>query len=323
MTNETTNSYLDALRKQGMGNFKINEERENFLTSVTASKATLEIVPVAMAPSFMFDVFVSAWFDQMDRIFRGPNFNSRPELTGDDDSDRALYLRYLETLFWRKMVSIHPEYCKEQNEKNLKSEIRRNVITPGLFANAVAALGVVTVNNLGIRLQPEYMETYSYKERILSTEEYIQVVSWLEELMEWGFVGFNGFNADEAGSLEFMLMTAAECVIDIDEDGIHDETESDKSGKIDYCRFVIKSQKASANVVALYRYFFYNEKMKYISDYRNAYTYSTFEENADSVRYIVKRMIWDDSIPSFLEVDKSRTPKSGTAVSDAEVTEQK
>lgn len=322
MTNET-NSYLDAMRKAGMGNFKKNQEKEAFLTSVTASKATLEIVPVAMAPSFMFDVFVDSWFDQMDRIFRGPNFNSRPELTGDDESDRALYLRYLETLFWRKMVSIHPEYCKEQSEKNLKSEIRRNVVTPGLFANAVAALGVVTVNNLGIRLQPEYMETYNYKERILNTEEYIQVVSWLEELMDWGFVGFNGFNSDEAGSLEFMLMTASDSVVKVEEDEVADEEVSDSKAKDNYCEFVIKSQKASANVIALYRYFFYNEKMKYISDYRNAYTYSTFEDNAENVRYIVKRMIWDDSVPEFLSVDKARTPKSETADTDAEVDVQK
>lgn len=312
MTNDS-NSYLDAMRRSGMGNFKPDTEREAFLTSITAPKETMEIVSVAMAPSFMFDVYVDSWFDQMDRIFRGANMNSQPELEGDEDSDKALYLRYLETLFWRKMVSIHPEYCKEQSEKNLKSEMKRKIITPGLFANAVAALGVVTVQHLGIRLQPEYIENYNYKERILNTEEYVRVVAWLDELMEWGFVGMNGFNSDESGSLDFMLMTAADSIIKVDEDEIAEERIADSKDKIDYCRFVIKSQKACANVVALYRYFFYNEKIKYVSDYRNAYTYSTFDDNADSVRYIVKKMIWDDCVPEFLEHDKARTPKSETA----------
>lgn len=324
-----TKSILEAQRKAGYGMFRQDDELEAVVTSVTASKATMEIVDVEIAPSIMFDVFVDSWFDQMDRIFRGPNFHARPILVRDsegkedNEAEREMYLRYLETLFWRKMVSIHPEYCKTQEQKNLKAEMRRNIVTPGLFGNAVAVLGTVAVTNLGIRLEPKYIDTYDYKSRILSKDEFIEVVSWLQELRDWGFVGFDGFNSDPEGSLDFMLMTAAEDVITdsktfdlyTDEDKAEedaDDAQKSSNSKPVYCRFVIKSQKASSNIVALYRYFFYNERIKYISDYRNAYTYSTFDDNADTVRYIVRKMIYENCVPTFLETSNKRTRKSGS-----------
>lgn len=315
MSNEF--DYFRLMRETTMGKFIEREDYEEYCRSVTPTKAKLEVVPVAMAPSLMFDVFVDSWFTQLDRVFRGANYASRPILTDDEDKDKDLFLRYMETLFWRKMVSIHPEYCRTDEQKALKNEIRKRVVTPGLFANAVAALGVVTVYSMAIRLEPEYIQDYDYANRLLTLDDFRDVTSWLEELQEWGFVGFNGFNPDPEGNLDFMLMTAAEDMIEQQNqaavEGEGSETEAEWKPK---CNFVVTSQKASSNIIALYRYFFYNEKVKYLSDYRNIYSYSTFDDDAEVLRYIVKKMIYEDNTPSFLERDKVKSD-SGSQSGDA------
>lgn len=295
------NAILEAQRKQNLGNFSKKEVLEQLLQSSTPNKALMEEIEVAFTPSGMTDVYVESWFNQVNRVFRGALQVNRPHLTGDEDKDVELFSRYLETLFWRKMVSVDGKYAKGEFAA-MKHEVTNNVFAPALFANAVACLGIVTVYKLAIRLKPVFADDYDWKSRILDKREWMQVTSWIEQLTKWGFQAYEGFNATRDGILEFMLMSVAEeQMVDIvaEENGL-EEAKSASTGKGRKCQFVIKSKEASSNIIALYRYFFHNEKIRYITDTRMAYSYSSYEATTDAVDYIVESMIYNNNVPSFL-----------------------
>lgn len=300
------NALIEANRKKALGSFKRNEVIEQLMQSSTPRKEKMEIVEVAFTPSGMTDTYVESWFNQIHRVFRGDLQINKPILTGNEEKDMDLFSRYLETLFWRKMVSVDGKYGKGEYTV-MKHEVVNNVQAPALFANAVACIGIVTVHKLAIQLKPVFADDYNWQERILNQKQWVQVTSWIEQLVEWGFQAYEGFNAQREGVLDFMLMSVAEedamdVVSEVEE--VEEATEAAK-GRGRTCRFVIKSQQASSNIVALYRYFFHNEKVKFLTDERRVYSYSSYEATEEVVDYIVRSMIYDNNVPHFLDNGQS------------------
>ena len=291
-------ALLEADRKKNLGRFRTNSVLEQKLVSSTPRKATLETVYVEFTPSGMIDVYADSWFVQVNRVFRGHLRDVRPVLTGEDEQDRVLFGRYLETIFWRKMVSINREYKVGSLQRTVDDFVK----APALFTNAVNCIGIVTVNNLALRLVPKFADDFDWRGRLLSDEEFVQVAEWISELMDWGFQAYEGFNSQREGNLDFMLMTVAEedAVGGVEADITLEEGKVAKAGEGRTCRFVIKSQRAASNITALYRYFFHNKKIEYLSDTRLTYSYSDFDATADAVDYIVEKMIWENKLPSFL-----------------------
>lgn len=293
-------ALLEADRKRNLGRFSRDAVLDKKFLASTPVKAATETVVVEFTPSGMTDVYVDSWFNQVSRIFRGNLSDVRPILTGDSEQDRVLFGRYLETIFWRKMASVDRTYQKGLND--LVQTVNDYVKAPALFTNAVNCIGVVTVHNLAIRLQPQFAADYEWKDRILSGKEFVRVAEWVEELMNWGFQAYDGFNASREGNLDFMLMTVAEedAVNGVEADITLEEGKVAKAGEGRTCKFVIKSQKAASNITALYRYFFHNKKIEFLSDTRLTYSYSTYESTEDAIDYIVSMMIWENNIPEFL-----------------------
>lgn len=291
-------ALLEADRKRALGKFKTNDVIEQKLVSSTPRKAALETVYVEFTPSGMVDVYADSWFVQVNRVFRGHLRDVKPVLTGDEEQDRVLFGRYLETIFWRKMVSINKQY----RVGSLQTTVDDYVKAPALFTNAVNCIGIVTVHNLALRLVPKFADDYSWNDRLLSDKEFMQVADWVSELMDWGFQAYDGFNSQREGNLDFMLMTVAEedAVEGVEANITLEEGKVAKAGEGRTCRFVIKSQRAASNITALYRYFFHNKKIEYLSDARLTYSYSDFDATADAVQYIVEKMIWENKLPSFL-----------------------
>lgn len=310
-------AILVAQRKQGLGKFREDRVKEQIMQSSTPRKSALETVYVAFTPSGLTDVFVDSWFNQVSRVFRGSNQVNKPELSGNETKDRVLFGRYLETLFWRKMVAVDGKYAKG-NLKALKDEINYDVCAPALYTNAVNCIGIVTVNNLAIRLVPVFADDYDWNSRILSVDEFIEVTSWIRELTSWGFQAYDGFNASRNGNLDFMLMTVVEQdakeAIENEAEAVAESTTTDEAvapeaGRGRTARFVIASQRAASNVVALYRYFFHNERIKYITDTRLTYSYSDYDETADVVEYMINKMVYDNNVPTWLSIENTEDTK--------------
>lgn len=301
---ELTNALLDANRKRAMGGFRENPVLDTLFRTSTPKKASTETVEVEFTPSGMTDVYVDSWFKQVARVFRGDLQSYRPELASTEEEEKQLFGRYLETLFWRKMVAVDGVYGKGDLSA-LKNEVTNYVAAPALFTNAVSCIGIVHVHNLAIRLTPVFAADYNWKERILSKEDWIKVTDWIFELMNWGFQAYEGFNATKDGNLDFMLMSVAEeeAVDSVEGEITGEEGSVVKPGEGRNCRFVIKSQRAASNIVALYRYFFHNKKVEYLTDTRLTYSYSDYESTKDAVDYIVNMMIWNQNVPSFLDVE--------------------
>lgn len=316
-------ALLEADRKRNLGRFRTNEVIEQKLVSSTPRKATLETVYVEFTPSGMIDVYADSWFVQVNRVFRGHLRDVKPVLTGDDEQDRVLFGRYLETIFWRKMVSIDRQY--RVGLQSLQTTVDDYVKAPALFTNAVNCIGIVTVNNLALRLVPKFAEDFDWKDRLLSDKEFMQVAEWISELMDWGFQAYEGFNAQREGNLDFMLMTVAEedAVEGVEANITLEEGKVAKAGEGRTCRFVIKSQRAASNITALYRYFFHNKKIEYLSDTRLTYSYSDFDATADTVEYIVEKMIWENKLPSFLaEAGATQSVQKKTPEMELQSTEE-
>lgn len=291
---------LEADRKRNLGRFSRDTVLDAKLQASTPRKAALETVAVEFTPSGMTDVYVDSWFNQVGRVFRGTLSDVKPELTGNTEQDKVLFGRYLETIFWRKLVSVDRTYQKGLQE--LVQTVNDTVKAPALFTNAVNCIGVVTVHNLAIRLLPQFAADYDWRNRILDSKNFMRVAAWVEELMNWGFQAYDGFNAQKEGNLDFMLMTVAEedAVEGVEADITLEEGEVAKAGEGRACKFIIKSQRAASNITALYRYFFHNKKIEFLSDTRLTYSYSTYESTEDVVDYIVNMMVWENNIPSFL-----------------------
>lgn len=304
-------AIMEAQRKQGLGHFHNDPVKEALLQSSTPVKAMLEDVYVEFTPSALTDEYTESWFNQVDRVFRGSNCVNRPVLTGDDESDKILFSRYLETIFWRKMVSVNGEYLK--GNADLKQEMDYRICAPALYTNAVNCVGIVKVHHLAIRLVPKYANDYQWEKRILSKELFMKVTHWIEECTRWGFQAYFGFNSSREGNLDFMLMTAVETDVENGvttgmnqlatnptEEGLEGPINSE-AGRGRTAKFVISSQRAASNIVALYRYFFHNERIKYITDTRLTYSYSSYEESVDIVDYVVSKMIYDNNVPTWLD----------------------
>lgn len=291
---------LEADRKRNLGRFSRDTVLDAKLQASTPRKAALETVTVEFTPSGMTDVYVDSWFSQVGRVFRGTLSDVKPELTGDTEQDKVLFGRYLETIFWRKLVSVDRTYQKGLQE--LVQTVNDTVKAPALFTNAVNCIGVVTVHNLAIRLLPQFAADYDWRDRILDSKNFMRVAAWVEELMNWGFQAYDGFNAQKEGNLDFMLMTVAEedAVEGVEADLTLEEGKVAKAGEGRTCKFIVKSQRAASNITALYRYFFHNKKIEFLSDTRLTYSYSTYESTEDVVDYIVNMMVWENNIPSFL-----------------------
>lgn len=297
---EMISALLEADRKRSIGRFRRDTVLDGILAASTPRKAALETVTVEFTPSGLTDTYINSWFNQVARVFRGSLQPSKPELTGDTEADKVLFGRYLETIFWRKMVAVDRTYGKGYNE--LIDTINDHVMAPALFTNAVNCIGTVQVHSLAIRLLPQFAPDYDWKNRILNPNEFLQVADWIYQLMDWGFQAYEGFNARKEGNLDFMLMTVAEeeAVESVEADITLEEGKVAKAGEGRTAKFIIKSQRAASNITALYRYFFHNKKIEFLSDTRLTYSYSTYEETEDAVEYIVNMMIWENNIPSFL-----------------------
>lgn len=316
-------ALLEADRKRNLGRFRTNAVVEQKLVSSTPRKAALETIHVEFTPSGMIDVYADSWFVQVNRVFRGHLRDVKPVLTGDDEQDRVLFGRYLETIFWRKMVSIDRQY--RVGLQSLQTTVDDFVKAPALFTNAVNCIGIVTVNNLALRLVPKFAEDYDWRDRLLSDDEFMQVAEWISELMDWGFQAYEGFNSQREGNLDFMLMTVAEedAVGGVEANITLEEGKVAKAGEGRTCRFVIKSQRAASNITALYRYFFHNKKIEYLSDARLTYSYSDFDATADAVEYIVEKMIWENKLPSFLsEAGATQSVQKKTPEMELQSTEE-
>lgn len=324
MRNEQANEMLEAQRKKNLGIFRPNAVLDAKLKASTPRKAMTEEVTVEFTPSLLTDAFVDSWFNQVSRVFRGDMRDVRPVLAynvtnePDVDVEKQLFTQYLETIFWRKMASVNRDYAK--GYQDLARTIDDAVFAPALFTNAVNCVGIVTIHNLALRLVPAYSDDYDWKNRILSKEKFVQVAEWIRELTDWGFQAYDGFNHSREGNLDFMLMSVVEesAVEEVAAPVTLEEGKVAESGTGRKCKFVIKSQRAASNIVALYRYFFHNKKVEYLSDTRLTYSYSDFESTCDAVHYIMSMMIWENNVPTYLEIDKKGSDKEVEIETSAE-----
>lgn len=319
---------MEAMRKQGLGRFITDEIREKKMPLSTPRSVKDETVPVKFAPSALVDEYVDAMMDQLSRIFRGGMDGLDPILTGDDEQDAELLTRYMETMFWRQIAAIHKKYAPKEL-KDLQKTVDKYCIAPAMFTNALNCIGEVTVHKLAITLEPDFVDDYDWKARLLTVNEFRQVAHWLKELSSFGFVTYDGFNSSTTGNIDFMLLTLVDGLIEagLEEEAtaegieVSDElVEERKQRRV--ARFTLGSTRAVSNVVALYRYFFYSERIKYITDQRNVYTYSTFEEQEKLTRYFVQKMVWDGKYPEFL-VTSEEGKFTGAAEKPTETKKQK
>lgn len=355
-SNEQLNQFTNAFLRQGLGTVQKDQMKEAFIQSTTPTKVQLETIEVEFQPSYLVDEYVDSWFGQMDRVFRANLSGVRPKLKVTYETpewldsaewkhspdairiekgkvampEREAFTRYLETIFWRKMAAVNGNYGRGRYTE-LRKEVDYCCQAPALFANAVTQIGSVQVINLALQLEPIFASDYRWQHRLLTPHQFRVVADWVKELSTWGFQSYNGFNARRDGNLDFMLLVVAESFAKkaIDIDLPEDIEESDKAimttGEGRACKFTLASQKVVNNVMVLYRYFFYNKKIEYITDSRLTYSYSSFDEAVDLTKYIVEQMVYQNNVPSYLDEQSkgdSKQPAAAPGVDVSEVTSQ-
>ena len=298
------------------------EEDKLWLQASTATREDKEIVVVKMAPSGMFNVFADEYVSTIDKFFVGLFSGNRPQIVdstyfaGKGLTEEQIIMKYANTILWATIAANKRQYQKEAYLKTLFRHIQSQRVTvPVLLINAINCVGPVDIAEKAIRLEVELADGWDYKNEILSLEQFVAVSSWFDQLAKHGFdcVEYVKLGAD--GVRDFMMMTLetaqmpspkeVEQVSSLQAEG-EEKSEEVADGKkktvaMDYSevKFVIRSEKIAANIVGLYRYFFYTEKVKYLSDSRRIFKYGTYETTEAAVRSIVKTMLKIDKDELF------------------------
>jgi hypothetical protein len=319
------NSRNESLIRQFSNIPAASPEIVSWVKESTPFRELEEVVEVKMAPSYFFREFVKEYLTTINNFFVGPFEGSRPKLdasvfvcerneevelspekifelisegkTKDEIlamkeskivkeviSEEELLLRYFETEFWAVIAYNKREFCRKPHLKNLLNHIgRQSVYTPILFVNALNCIGPVQVAEKAVRLEPTFIEEYEYEKRLLSREQVIAVSNWFEQLQEHGFRCVEYLKLGANGNRDFMMMT-----LEHSQRPSKDELNGKGEAKTE---FNVRSIRIAANIVGLYRYFFYTDEVKYFSTDRRTYRFGTCDSNLFTMQHIVKTML--------------------------------
>lgn len=279
-----------------------------WLQASTATREDKEIVVVKIAPSKMFDVFAEEYVSTIDAYWTGLFAGNRPDIENSvvfketGLTEEEIIVKYANTILWATVAANKRQYQKEANLKTLFNHIRtQRVNVPVLLINAINCVGPVDIAEKAIRLEVEFADKWDYKNEILTLEQLVAVSSWFEQLSVHGFDTVEYVKLGADGVRDFMMMTL---------DAV--QAPSDEENPFDV-KFVVRSEKIAANIVGMYRYFFYTENVKYLSNSRRIYKFGTFETNEAAVRSIVKTM---------LKIDRNELFSGANSLANANVKDE-
>lgn len=279
-----------------------------WLQASTATREDKEIVVVKIAPSKMFDVFAEEYVSTIDAYWTGLFAGNRPDIENSvvfketGLTEEEIIVKYANTILWATVAANKRQYQKEANLKTLFNHIRtQRVNVPVLLINAINCVGPVDIAEKAIRLEVEFSDKWDYKNEILTLEQLVAVSSWFEQLSIHGFDTVEYVKLGADGVRDFMMMTL---------DAV--QAPSDEENPFDV-KFVVRSEKIAANIVGMYRYFFYTENVKYLSDSRRIFKFGTFETNEAAVRSIVKTM---------LKIDRNELFSGANSLANASVKDE-
>lgn len=319
-------------------------ETVQWVKGTDATRDVQEIIKVELAPSGFFEEFAASYVKTIDSHFIGPFAYSKPKLplekfsynrritrplTAQEKLDKIVageaaiddledmtitidekyeptvedvIVRYAETIFWANIAENKREFCKTSDLKNLLAHIRRRrVVCPILVINAINCIGPVVVSEKALRLEPTLLADYPYADRVLTLEQFEIVSDWFDMLTKHGFQCVEYVKLGAEGNRDFMMMTLEENTI---------PSEEELEGK-DYWKteFNLRSTKIAANIVGIYRYFFYTGKVKYLSDERRIFQFGTYGDNRAVMKNIVETMLRIDNQELFSQKQQDSTPK--------------
>lgn len=284
------------------------KEDAAWLQASTATREDKEIVVVKIAPSKMFDVFAEEYVSTIDAYWTGLFAGNRPDIENSvvfketGLTEEEIIVKYANTILWATVAANKRQYQKEANLKTLFNHIRtQRVNVPVLLINAINCVGPVDIAEKAIRLEVEFSDKWDYKNEILTLEQLVAVSSWFEQLSVHGFDTVEYVKLGADGVRDFMMMTL---------DAV--QAPSDEENPFDV-KFVVRSEKIAANIVGMYRYFFYTENVKYLSDSRRIFKFGTFETNEAAVRSIVKTM---------LKIDRNELFSGANSLANANVKDE-
>ena len=283
------------------------KEDELWLKASTPTREDKEIVIVKIAPSKMFDAFSEEYVSTVDNFFVGPFAANRPTIadniafvTNDESqkyTEEQIISSYLKTILWASIATNKKKYCKTPEQKDLVKHIQnQRTCCPVLAINAINCVGPVDIAEKAIRLEVEFIDAWKYSDEILTKNQMVAVSSWFESLMKHGFdcVEYVKLGAD--GFRDFMMMTLETS-----------KQPSSQENAWDDETFVIRSEKIGANIVALYRYFFYNEPVKYLSTSRRIFKFGNYATTEATMRSIVRTMLKIDAEQIFTKSNSEAT----------------
>lgn len=217
-------------------------------------------------------------------------------------TEEQLLCRYFETEFWAIIAHFKRKYCREPELKDLLNHIsKQEICTPIFMVNALNCIGPVKVTEKAISLEPEFVDSYNYRNRLLTKEQMIAVSDWFKQLMVHGFSCVERIKIGANGHRDFMMMTLE-----------HSQTPSaeELNGQSETkTEFKVRGPKIAANIVALYRHLFYTDKVKYLSDDRRIFVFGTSESNLLVMRELVKTMLHIGELEQFtVSKSKGSTP---------------
>lgn len=294
------------------------KEDELWLKASTPTREDKEIVVVKIAPSKMFDAFAEEYTSTIDDFFVGPFAANRPNIVDniafavnseeEKYTEEKIISSYLKTILWASIATNKRKYCKEADLKDLVKHIQtQRTCCPVLAINAINCVGPVDIAEKAMRLEVEFIDKWKYNDEILTKKQMVAVSSWFESLMKHGFdcVEYVKLGAD--GFRDFMLMTLETS-----------QQPSTSKNAWDDETFVIRSEKIAANIVALFRYFFYNEPVKYLSDSRRIFKFGNYAATEATMRSIVRTMLKVDVEQIFVKGRSETTSNASELIKTEE-----
>lgn len=298
----------------------VRQEDVQWLAASTAIREDKEIVIVKIAPSNFVTTFAEEYVSTLDQFFIGPFAMNRPTIeknvsfkTNDGEylyTEEEIIRKYANTILWANIAANKKKYAKTPELKDLLKHIQsQRVCCPVLLINAINCVGPVDVTDKAIRLEVEFIDSWKFEDEILTKKQFVAVSSWFEMLMHHGFDCVEFVKVGAEGNRDFMMMT-----MDVTEAPSNEETPWD-------CKFMVKSEKIAANIVGLYRYFFYTQHVKYLSSARRIFQFGNYDATEATMKSMVQTMLKIDTTETFASNTPKQTDLSSSEDSVPSVTE--